>query len=60
MDEYTFLVMAKLKADRFKLEREQAQSQQRAETPDTAPASSPRPAARREWSAREAQWSEQS
>lgn len=60
MDEYTFLVMAKLKADRFKLEREQAPSQERAETTDAAPATSQRPAARREWSAREAQWSGQS
>jgi hypothetical protein len=60
MDEYTFIVMAKLKADRLKLQREQ-----RAERTATAPADAEsntryRRSTRTHWYSREPEWREQS
>ena len=59
MDEYLFITLAKLKADRLKLEREQ-----RAAAVDDEPREGPnethRHSARTSWFSREPQWREQS
>ncbi len=64
MDEYLFITMAKLKADRWQLEREQQAAAAIAEPPVESIQSSARPSAgqsrKTRWFSREPQWSEQS
>jgi hypothetical protein len=43
MDEYLFLIAAKLKADRLKLEREQREAAHPEQRPTSAPAPDPAP-----------------
>lgn len=57
MDEYLFITMAKLKADRLRLEREQ-RARQPAEEPRKQPIETQR--ARTSWFSRAPQWREQS
>jgi hypothetical protein len=59
MDEYLFITMAKLKADRLRLEREQRASQP-AEEPRKQPVETPRRPARTSWFSRAPRWREQS
>jgi hypothetical protein len=59
MDEYLFISMAKLKADRLRLEREQRASQP-AEEPRNPPVEAQKRPARTSWFSRVPQWREQS
>ena len=58
MDEYLFIALAKLKADRLKLEREQREAARVSEPRDDEPEHSHRASAR--WFPRDPQWREQS
>lgn len=60
MDEYTFIVLAKLKADRLKLEREQRASRGVQDARESEPIDRHRHSARTHWVAREPEWREQS
>jgi hypothetical protein len=72
MDEYLFITLAKLKADRLKLEREQQAAAALAEPPAESPqyadqyagkptaAHSPRQSPKTRWFSRQPQWREQS
>jgi hypothetical protein len=59
MDEYLFITMAKLKADRLRLEREQ-RAQEPAEESRNQPIETQRQPARTPWCSRALQWREQS
>lgn len=59
MDEYLFITMAKLKADRLRLEREQRASDEAPE-PRKQPIETHRQPARSHWFSRAPQWKEQS
>ena len=59
MDEYLFISMAKLKADRLRLEREQ-RAQGLVEEPRKQPVETQRRPARTGWFSRAPQWREQS
>lgn len=59
MDEYLFITMAKLKADRLRLEREQ-RAREPVEEPDQQPVETHRRSARTSWFSRGPQWREQS
>jgi hypothetical protein len=59
MDEYLFITMAKLKADRLRLEREQ-RAQEPAEESRKPPIETQRKPARTTWFSRAPQWREQS
>ena len=59
MDEYLFITMAKLKADRLKLEREQRAARV-AEEPRPESVETHRRSARTSWFSGRAQWKEQS
>lgn len=59
MDEYLFITMAKLKADRLRLEREQ-RAQAPKEESRKEPVETHRHSARTGWFSREPQWREQS
>jgi hypothetical protein len=58
MDEYLFIEVAKLQADRRRLEREQREQLQRQEPDPSASNSTHREPLRRQWFA--SQWSKQS
>ena len=58
MDEYLFIALAKLKADRLKLEREQREAARVPHPRDDEPEYSHRASAR--WFPRDPQWREQS
>ena len=62
MDEYLFITMAKLKADRLRLEREQREQRasEPAEEPRKQPIETQRRPARTSWFSRLPQWREQS
>lgn len=59
MDEYLFITMAKLKADRLRLERE-PRAQEVVEEPRKQPEETHRRSARTSWFSRAPQWREQS
>jgi hypothetical protein len=59
MDEYLFITMAKLKADRLRQEREQRQEQPR-QAREGEPVDTHRHSARTGWFSRNPQWREQS
>lgn len=58
MDEYLFITLAKLKADRLRLEREQRARMQ--EEPRKEPVATHRDSAQIDWLSREPQWRQQS
>ena len=59
MDEYLFITLAKLKADRLRLEREQRAGEP-VEQPRRPPVETRNPSVRARWFAREPQWRGQS
>lgn len=59
MDEYLFITVAKLKADRLRLEREQ-RAREPVEAPRAHPVATHKQSARAAWFSREPQWREQS
>lgn len=59
MDEYLFITLAKLKADRLRLEREQ-RAQELAEEPRKQPVEIQRQPTRTHWFSRAPQWRAQS
>lgn len=59
MDEYLFITMAKLQADRRRLEREQ-RARKAVEEPGKQPIEAPRRSVRTGWFSRGPQWREQS
>lgn len=60
MDEYLFITMAKLKADRLRLERERRGQSTVQDEPRTEPVETHRRSARTGWFTREPEWREQS
>lgn len=60
MDEYLFIVLAKLKADRLKLEREQAELRWLSPPHEENPISSHRHSPRTRWFVSDTEWREQS
>ncbi|MET0532972.1 MAG: hypothetical protein ABW171_02000 [Steroidobacter sp.] len=60
MDEYLFITMAKLKADRLRLEREQRAQSPAQDEPGAEPVDTHKRSARTSWFSREPEWSKQS
>ena len=60
MDEYLFIALAKLKADRLKLEREERAAAPSPDLDEAQPSESQRRSARTSWFPLKAEWKEQS
>lgn len=60
MDEYTFILLAKLQADRLSLERRERAARQQELFPDEPPRSLSPSAPRAAWFGRRPEWREQS